>query len=1118
MAKTKQTNDFRGVIQSSRLGWRQDPVKIRDHLTRAGVQSAQITGKSRITMCCPFHQDSHPSAHIYLDHLKFRCYAATCNTTILDPIMFWQRLLGISYLDAVDVYKREYENVSFLKTETSKYLTQAYFEEKCLRLWSELLHEYMMSIWEDNSIPETTKAARHWLKVVREIDDPSLIDSLGMFPRLSYVKANWKGDVPELDWILKYLGNYLDNKYVDNITFTYATSSTHITGFKLRKPGIGIPHAEAITFIRNNKDEPIGFFGLTNSGYKSILHNEQFKQAIVVEGEFDQLAFYKNQAKQQVFNEVVVCLSGGGHSGADALSENGLTKVSIIGDDDAGGLGFCKGVLEKSSSDIAFKLFKWDDKLRIQGVALDPDDAIKRYTYSKMYKIFSDEKNYKYPPAWCKELIDQELEHVSADDVRTQEEVIAKYGYYIKAAVEIDTFADLMKADYPALTLSSIVKAVRNTDNTDLGFIHRITAWLRKKMIVVYYDNNDNVLCLFHRAKRVQIRVSMRNRQAAYSAFFQQIQGITIFEWARDEVGLPDYYPSIDVGEDGERPGTKFVQGQIESWLYEAFGLLVGEAVRRPGALLSQGIHLDGISDAGTPGYVVNGDRVYKLLWNADGQRLIEVQELSGPVDGAIVFDLERREQLSTDRHGAWLPQIKNKDDFFTKPKYNIKECYAYLLDIIHTCWEFKYQTNDVEYVALLILYGVISNSMQRKVMTHFYGEFESGKSSILALVANGQQLPGYQLNPHASTADNYTLASIYQGFAGTTLTMGLDEANDTGDEHHNVIRKIFENVRGLATKGYADRMIGTQSQQVRAQYLCNSLITASGTEIHNDMDASRINTLTLIKNPNKANTRVVLTKKYGLEFFEDLRTSIVLNMINIAPAIARIYVELPVEFNAASQHKHDRMLDGLLPLASISKYVEADYQTFLVNFTTNRKEDVELRQVTRDGQSILDKIMNIPKVNILFPGTDAPREITIRTALRTLGTREAINQSECGVYYDERERAIGIAWEHARMSLLQYDKSLRLTAKDLKNAAPTTPYWISDKQAKSSGLYTRLHSIGLAGATVFSFFSVAKYVSDIEAAIKASAEIERTDAERMSVDISKFSKGDKDGTGGMNL
>ncbi len=1117
MQKKDKPNDFRGALQNYRTGWRQDLNKLKDHLTRSGVQSVQITGKARLTMCCPFHQDSHPSAHVYLDHLKFRCYAATCNTTIVDFVIFWQRVLGVSYLEAVDIIKKEYENLSFLKTETTKYLAQAYQKEQVLLLISAVFHEYMMQVWERDDIPETTKAARYWLKVAREIADPSLIDALGMFPRLSDFKALWKGTLEQLELAVKYLGSFLDNKYVDNIVFTYAISNTHITGFKLRRPGIGIPKDESVTYIRE-ADEPLGFFGLTNSGYKSILNNEQFKQVIAVEGEFDQLAIYKHQAAQQVFNEVVICVSGGGHNGLDALADSGLTKVRVIGDDDDGGFKLSKSLLEKTSKELSLRIFVWDEKLRIPGVDLDPDDAIKRYTFPRMYKIFSDEKNYVYPPRWCCDLVNRELEHVNADDVISQQEVVTKYGLLIKADAEIETFAELARSQYPLLTIPNILKEIRKSDDSDNGFIRAIAHWIKQKMMVVYLDSNENVLCLYHKVKRTQIRVSMRSPQAAYSAFFQHIQGMTMLEWARDEVGLPGYYPSIDVGPDGERPGTKFVHGQIEFCLYQAFGSLAAEAVPRPASFLSQGIHLDGIVNTDTPGYIVNGDRVYKLTWNADGNTLIDVIELQGPVDGNTVFDLERRDQISLDRHGTWLPQAKSKSDFFAKPKYSLKECYQLVLDIVHTCWEFKYQSNDAEYAALLILYGIIPNAMQRKVMTHVFGEFESGKSSFLSLVANGQQLPGYHLNPHATTSDNYTLPGIYQGYAGTSLLLGLDEANDSGDEYSNPIRKILENFRGLATKGYADRILGTQGQHVRVQYLYNAVITASGTSIHNDMDASRFNTLTLVKNINKANIRVVLATKYGAQLFEELRNSIVLGMIHAAPAIARMYKDLPVEFGSGTKHRLDRMVDNLLPLGAIAKYIGLDYYSFLITFTDNRKEDTELRQVTRDGQSILDKIINIPKVNIPQPGTDTPREISLRTAFRIHATREAINNSECGVYYDEREQAIGIAWEHARMSLLQFDKSLRMTAKDLKTAAPTTPFWISDKDAKSTGLYGRLMSMGLAGATVFSFFRVGDYIKKIEAAASAMPGMEKDDSVRLTIDTTNLDKGDKDGTGGMNL
>ena len=1062
-------------------------------LKSAGVEQVQATGKSRVTFCCPFHADKHPSAHITIDTRKFRCFAATCDTTILDPVVLVQRINRSSYIEGAEYLKRTAPNTEFLRAQEVRYLQESYVKERRLEETSAVFHKYLLSVWDRTDLPESTQKVVDYLKRTREVTDPALISSLGIFPRVSDFKTLFTGTEEDLTWCLKLLGVYLDNRYVDNVVFTYGLSSTHITGFKLRNVNqASLPINSTEEEVRKHSEvwireegEPIGFFGITNSGYKGLMHSDNAKNIIVVEGEFDQISLYKNQAKLAVFNDVIVAASGNGHAGLDALRECGFVRASVIGDDDKGGRGFVETILQKTK-DLSLRIYMWDDSLRIPHVNLDPDEAIKRYPFDKIYGLFTDDANYKYPPRWCRDAAEADLANTNPEDVKAQEEIARKWGNYIKDETELRTYCDLIIAEYPLLTSAGLFKEIRKSDDSDISFIHNMANWIQRKMMVLFMDSTTNELFLYHRIKRTTIRVSMRSKQTAYSSFFQQVQGATSIEWARDEIGLPSYYPPVDIvvaieGESVEKPGTKFVRSQIESCLYEAFGLLVGYATPKPMQFLSQGIHLEDVDTADTPGYVVNADHVYRLIWNEAGDNLIEVTELEGPVDGKVVFDLDRRGQITTDKAGSWLQCVKEPKDFFAKPKYTLHECYNLIYEIINAIAEFKFQSNDAQYCVYLIMYTYLSDAMQRRVMTHLHGEFESGKSSILSVLAGGQQLWEYRLSYHASTLDSYSQAGLFQGYHGTKVMIGLDEANDNGDEHNNKIRKILESVRGLATKGNADRTIGTIGQRASHQALHNPMITASAQPIFDDMDYSRFRTLALVKNPNKTNTRVVLSKRFGNQLCEDLRDSIFLNVIRIAPKIATIYRELPVEFSSGTKHRLDREVDGLLPLAAIAKHLDHDYISFITQFCTNRDSDTELRKISRDGQSILDKLLNIPKVNILLPGSDGPREMSLRTAFRTEAARNAINQSECGVYYDEQEQAIGVAWEQARISLLHHDKNLRTSAKMLKGNAATSEFWINDTRAIQSGLQKRLMNRGLAGATIFSFFTVASYIKKIE-------------------------------------
>ena len=187
------------------------------------------------------------------------------------------------------------------------------------------------------------------------------------------------------------------------------------------------------------------------------------------------------------------------------------------------------------------------------------------------------------------------------------------------------------------------------------------------------------------------------------------------------------------------KPGTAFVKRLIEDWVVEAFRLISADVAERPTALWSQGIHLEGITGIDVPGYLVNGDRVYKLLWNMEGTQITTATELEGPADGDYVFDLEKRNLITVNAKGAWLPCINKAEDFFTKPKYTFIECYRRIYEIINTVCEFKHQENDTEFCTLLVFYSYILDAMQTRVMTHLLGEFESGKSSLLSLIGGGR-------------------------------------------------------------------------------------------------------------------------------------------------------------------------------------------------------------------------------------------------------------------------------------------------------------------------------------------------------------------------------------------
>lgn len=102
-------------------------------------------------VCCPFHDDRHPSMKFYDDH--FHCFG--CQATG-DVIEFTSKLFGITALEAAqklaaDFGIREVRPSVLAKLKT--YQTQAENEKLCFRVLREYLH--ILQDWKKKYAPQT---------------------------------------------------------------------------------------------------------------------------------------------------------------------------------------------------------------------------------------------------------------------------------------------------------------------------------------------------------------------------------------------------------------------------------------------------------------------------------------------------------------------------------------------------------------------------------------------------------------------------------------------------------------------------------------------------------------------------------------------------------------------------------------------------------------------------------------------------------------------------------------------------------------------------------------------------------------------------------------------------
>ena len=108
-------------------------------------------------VCCPFHDDRHPSMKFYDDH--FHCFGCQANG---DVIEFTSNLFGITALKAAqklaaDFGIREARPSVLAKLKT--YQTQAENEKLCFRVLREYLH--ILQDWKKKYAPQTPDEEAH---------------------------------------------------------------------------------------------------------------------------------------------------------------------------------------------------------------------------------------------------------------------------------------------------------------------------------------------------------------------------------------------------------------------------------------------------------------------------------------------------------------------------------------------------------------------------------------------------------------------------------------------------------------------------------------------------------------------------------------------------------------------------------------------------------------------------------------------------------------------------------------------------------------------------------------------------------------------------------------------
>lgn len=1058
--------------------WKVDSRALAAYLIAKGAQKVTSSGQS-IKLCCPFHQDSSPSAVIHLDKKFFYCFGGNCGHSTGDILKVVQKLGTSSYLMVADEYRANLKLTDDIKTSEFAELNGVYLEQHRLNLLSDVFNTHLCNVWQAPANDEKRRASIGYLKA-RGIKDPMHTPHLGLLPRLGDVDALIKARVPAdefaatREWVIEYLDYSLSESFSGWLTFTYAVGMGEVTFFKIRKPDAN----KEITTLGKDKSAD-GMFGLDCAVYGPLLNTG--KNLIhVVEGEFDQLALHGGQIASGVYDAVYVAASGSGNRGLDCLSRFGLNTVNIVPDNDEGGIGFARGLIERTRQ-IHAHVFTWPVGLRSTNgpdLKIDPAEAVTTFGWGPTATAIVNSDNYTPAYKW---LFNTWLETASVknDDVGIITGMAVDLANKLADSEERRALSELFKEHFPIIDDKAIVqKSVAQAAFTNRQLIEKAASYITDRFHVIGVDRNSSDLLVWDPLAKSEMNVDYSKNSVG-----NKLSGLVgdVTALFKDKIGLtPTVADSLDSPEASLGLLCK-TQKELDAVLRSAVSSVasspnvksLSDMTRR-----GQGVHFSKDEHGEPIGYIVNGNKFFSIQWNSVGNDFSKVTELRGPSHGNFVFNSAGNQTTST----GWAPYLREVDLINEAVPYTLEQCVSMSLSLIKAACGFKYQEVDATYVAMHPFYSVVADSVQRKATTHFYAQASSGKTTTLGLVAKAKSAAEFSLNDHALYSSNYTAAGFIQLAGGSTMTVALDEFNpaeDSNPNNNSKYQSILTFLRELLS-GQASRATGNLTGKGSVTTIYSPIIIAGGMPLENQMDLSRMVQIQFVHDSSRKNTvQLLKQQQFTPTVCADLRRSITHHMLRRMPQYVEKYNALQERFLQGNLPEGiERQLGCALLMAAVLELAGIDSTSFVSSFVETRKQVTKKVMTQNAGTNILDAIMETSFEMI----RDGSRQrLALRNLMADSKDRLSINEAGIGVHFDEATKCMGVVWPQVAAGLLAQSVVRNRPPQALATLAARAPEHLETETGKGLIALANLRRAGLGNTVNYSVFDMTKYVQEAE-------------------------------------
>jgi len=1001
---------------------------------------------------CPVgtHSDSDPSFTVDLQRGHAKCWSSACEYFERSPVRFIQKLSKCSSVEAVTKLKERFGLKKFTKKVIAELegfdlvqrAKQAIFEES---------RNLLIDAYNKPEVPQFSYVQRS-VKFFRDHKkihpDTWHMLPIGALPVLEVFYNRYAESDRELyQAIMTYLAQAYEKGWAGWMTFFNTRSAREIGRIRLRNPD---PDAKkAVVAIEDEFEHNVGLFGI--NVYSSLLGHPASKSAIVVEGEFDQLAIAASQIQTGKLDRIVVSKGGKTNNDISDLVHVGVEQVFWIGDNDVAGRD--QGlVLARSIPDAikSFRHYQWDPG---DPHKMDPCDAVNLRGFDGTYEAFLDNTRYLFTYQVAYQRADRLLRQTNEADVKRREEIALDHAKnYLSDESQKKAFFQLLEQAY-GLGADALLRESMVGDDTEQGFARRLAVKLEEYYTVIgtrsdggVYGNSVEIL-LWHREKSDTRRLLVA-KPTDCEAQLAMDTG-SLLGWAQREVGIPiSMTHKFARGDDGEvNPIPRSLDQQhrnMRTALHEALQIIAGRSQDIRGLReRTQGIHLLGAPDKVVEAAVHNGKITHLVRYKKDGT---EITRLENP--------LYRNNLFIPDARAKWTDALDGDAILEDASAIVLPDLFRKLKDIVSTGWSFIHHDIDTTYCALLAMIMPYMSLFPGTLMTFISGAYSSGKTKLLRQFFSISSDKLFGVVEPVYATENYTVAGIRQAMNNSAWGLVLDEFEDKADgtSRSRVVRELLLEFRSMIADE-AHRTQGTVSGRAR-QYTLNFPITmAAINPPHELADASRVVMIEMKKRATHTPPDQVIAKKYSHKEIKEIRQQVTLGLLPHIPAVYQLYWGTKKELmkgDVMPPGTDSRFKETVVPLVTLHRFLGMPWKDFAR----------QLAEAKRCGTGQFDRVPNQEDeiigalLGTRFYLDDVVGQTTLRWLLEREQHRRSISEASIGVYYHPPHNWLIVDWQTVCGWILRNAPSMYIRSlgpRTIKMLVERSPVSVAEKRWKNA-------------------------------------------------------------------